>query len=163
LTRNLDAVAGVDVDTCRAGVLVDEAVDTALNGLGPLARSVQHAAEAFRRHDLDDAHARLGELVSTLQTLTTLTAAVLQAGTPPHGSRPDATATLIDGLGRGLESLIATATNEDWISVADVLEYDVAALLPIWRAVLRALADPAFAADGDRPGTRVPVELRYAS
>ena len=160
LARNLDAGTCVDVDTSRARVLVDEAVDAALNGLGPLALAAQHTAVAFRRHDLDDAHVRLAGFVGTLQTLTTLTAAVIHAAATPHTASADATATLIERLSRGLESLITMATNEDWTSVADVLEYDIADLLPVWRAALLALAGPASGADRDPISA---VELRYAS
>lgn len=159
-TQDLEAGAPIDVDTCRARVLVEEAVEIALNGLAPLAQAAQQTADAFRSHDLADAHSRLADVVVTLQTLTKLTAAVSQAGLTPRTARTDDdSATLLERLGQSLEALITAATNEDWTSVADVLEYDMADLLPDWQAVLRALANPESGADADRG---LPVGLRCA-
>lgn len=161
LTQTLEAGGPIDVDTCRAHTLVDAAVETALNGLAPLAQAAQQTADAFRSHDLADAHSRLADIVVTLQTLTTLTAAISQASLTPRTVRSDDDcATLIERLGQSLESLVMTATNEDWTSVADVLEYDMADLLPIWQAVLRALANPESGADA---GRGLPVRVRSAS
>jgi hypothetical protein len=160
LTRDLETGAPIDVDTCQAQALVDEAVETALNGLARLAPAAQQTADAFRSHDLADAHSRLADVVVTLQTLTKLTAALGQAGPSPRTARSDeGSATLIERLSQSLESLIAAATNEDWTSVADVLEYEVADLLPGWQAVLRALGSPESWADADRG---LPAGLRCA-
>lgn len=161
LTQELETGAPIDVNTCRADALVKEAVEVALNGLAPLAQAAQQAADAFRNHDLADAHSRLADVVVTLQTLTQLTAAASQAGLTPRTARSDDDGlSLVARLGQSLESLITAATNEDWISVADVLEYDIADLLPSWQAVLRALAHPESGADAG-PGSV--VELRCAS
>jgi hypothetical protein len=160
LTQALQTGAPIDVDTCQAQALVDEAVETALNGLARLALAAQQTADAFRSHDLADAHSRLADVVATLQTLTKLTAALGQAGLTPRTERSDdGSATLLERLSQSLESLITAATNEDWTSVADVLEYEVADLLPSWQAVLRALGNPESWADADRG---LPVGLRCA-
>ncbi len=160
-TQDLEAGAPIDVDTCRAHALVEEAVEIALNGLALLAQAAQQTADAFRSHDLADAHSRLADVVVTLQTLTKLTAAVSQAGLTPRTARSDDdSATLLERLGQSLESLITAATNEDWTSVADVLEYDMADLLPNWQVVLRALATPE---SGAGAGRGLPVRLRCAS
>jgi hypothetical protein len=161
LTWVLEPGTPIDVDTCRADALVKEAVETALDGLAPLAKAAQRTADAFRSHDLADAHSRLGVVVVTLQTLTKLTAAVSQAGLTPRTVRSDDdSAPLLERLGQSLESLITAAMNEDWTSVADVLEYEIADLLPSWQAVLRALGNPESWADADRG---LPVRLRCAS
>jgi hypothetical protein len=142
LTQDLAAGATIDVDTCRADVLMAEAVEAALNGLAPLAHAAQQAADAFRGHALADAHVRLAEIVDTLQILTKLTDAITQAGLAPGATRSgDERPTLLEQLGQSLEALIAAATNEDWISVADLLEYDIAELRPRWQAVLSACAN----------------------
>jgi hypothetical protein len=44
-------------------------------------------------------------------------------------------------LDASLGALIDFDVNEDWISVADVLEYEIADLLPHWAAVMRAAGD----------------------
>ena len=158
LTRDLETGAPIDVDTCQAQALVDEAVETALNGLARLAPAAQQTADAFRSHDLADAHSRLADVVITLQTLTKLTAAIGQGGLAPRTARTDDDReALLERLGQNLETLITAAMNEDWTSVADVLEYDMADLLPSWQAVLRALVNPESWADVERG---LPVGLR---
>jgi hypothetical protein len=161
LAQDLAAGAPIDVDTCRAHALVAEAVETALNGLDPLAQAAQQTADAFRCHDLAEAHSGLEAVVGTLQALTRLTALAGQAGVAPRTARADHDhATLTERLGQSLEALITAETNEDWVSVADVLEYDVADLLPGWEAVLRDLAHPESETDA---GRGLPVGLRCAS
>jgi len=158
LSQDLESGAPIDVDTCGAHALVAEAIEAALNGLGPLAEAAQQAADAFRSHDVANAHHRLADVVVTLQTLTQLTAAASQAGlTPRAAGSDDDSATLLARLGQSLESLITAAMNEDWISVADVLEYDITDVLPSWRAVLCALANPESGVDADRA---LPVRAR---
>ena len=160
LGQDLTAGDPIEVDTCRTGALLNEAVAAALHGLTPLADAARQTADAFRSHDLDDAHTRLAEVVVTLQALTGLTAAVHSSGLTPTSLRPDDSTRLLQQLGQVLEVLVTAATNEDWTSVADVLEYDLADLLPSWQAVLRALASPDAWADA---GPGFPVTLRCAS
>jgi len=158
LSRGIEDGTHIDVDISQARVLVEEAVETALNGLGPLGHAAQRTADAFRSHDLADAHSRLADVVITLQTLTKLTAAIGQGGLAPRTARTDDDReALLERLGQNLETLITAAMNEDWTSVADVLEYDMADLLPSWQAVLRALVNPESWADVERG---LPVGLR---
>ena len=161
LSRDLSAGACIDIDTCPAQLLVAEAAEAALNGLGPLGHAVQQAADAFRGFDISDAHSRLSDIVATLHALTQLTAAASEAAASPRaaGDAEDS-AKLLSRLGQSLEALVAAATSQDWISVADVLEYDMTDLLPSWQAVLRALANPK---SGANAGCGLPVTVRCAS
>jgi hypothetical protein len=136
-TLELDTHGPIDVDMCPGAVLVKEAIDTALSGIDALAVAIQHAAEAFRCHDLSDANSRLAELASTLQNLTALTEAISQSESAPDSRCGTDKTVLLAALNQGLEALVDAATSEDWISVADVLEYDLTDLLPAWRAVLQ--------------------------
>jgi len=146
----------VDVETCQAHALVEEAVEAALNGLAPLANAARQTAEAFRSHDLADAHSRLADLVATLQSLTTLTAAVSQARLTPNPTpSDDGSASLPEWLGPSLDALIAAETDEDWISVADILEYEIADLLPSWEVVLGKIPIPASRAHAVQSETAI--------
>jgi len=160
LIQDLQASAPIEVETCQARVLLDEAIEACLNGLGPLSLAAQQTADAFRSHDIGDAHTRLTDLVATLQALTKLMTAVGLGDLTPRPERPGADAALLDQMGQILESLIEAATNQDWISVADILEYDLADLLPQWRDVLRDLASPESGAEASGS---LPVPLRCAS
>jgi hypothetical protein len=158
--QTIEANAPIDVETCPAHVMVAEGVDAALDGLEPLADAARQAAGVFRARDLAAAYSRLGDVLVTIQTLATLTAAVSRAGHTPRTKASDGdSAKLLVRIGQSLESLVAAAENEDWTSAADVLEFEVVDLLPSWHAVLGALAKPAGTADA---GSQGPVRLRHA-
>jgi len=137
----LETAVPIDVETIPSRELIAEAVETGLNDIAPLLEAAQQTADAFRCHDIADAQVRLGEVVTTLQALTQLTAAVIQADLLPEGANVKRqSSALLQRLGGDLEALVTAAGNEDWITVADVLEYDIAELLPEWVTVLRTLA-----------------------
>jgi hypothetical protein len=80
----------------------------------------------------------LADFVATFHLLTTLTVAVGRADPTPDQLEMDAPdADFLQRLNVSLEALIEFDVNEDWISVADVLEYEIADLLPQWAAVMR--------------------------
>lgn len=154
LARDLGTAQGVDVDTCAAGKLFASAIETAREGLGPLAVAARQTADAFRSHDLPRAHRGLADFVLTLQTLAKLTAAVSDVGRACDAVDPEAQGTeLLERLRVVLESLVASNMSEDWISVADVLEYEMAELLPRWSAMLYAIGQ-SHGAQGVGSGAR---------
>ena len=142
LSQDINTITPIDVEASPARQLVTEAVETALNDIAPLLEAIQSTADAFRSHDVADAQSRLGEVVTTLQALTQLTAMVVQADlSPDKASASQHSSALLERVGRCLDSLVVAATFEDWITVADILEYDIAELLPEWVAVLRSVAN----------------------
>jgi len=142
LGRELETAVPIDVETTPNRQLVAEAVETALNDIAPLLEAIQRTADAFRSHDVADAQSRLGEVVTTLQALTQLTAKVVQADlSPDNASASQHSSVLLGRVSKCLDSLVVAATFEDWITVADILEYDIAELLLEWVAVLRSVAN----------------------
>jgi hypothetical protein len=144
LSQTLAAAGPIEVDTCEAQALVAEAVQSGLNSLAALLEAAQHTADAFRSHDIADANGRLVEVVDTLQALAHLTALVTGAATSTDISPDGATTVLMTALKQKLEWLVSAAENQDWISAADVLEYDIVELIQKWQAVL--VSAPAVAA-----------------
>jgi hypothetical protein len=133
--------APIDVELSTATQLISVAKEAVLGGLDAMAESARQAAESFRLHDLSRAHRGLADLVATFQLLTTLTAAVDRAGDSDR-TVPDAPAAeCLDRLNASLGALIDFDMSEDWLSVADVLEYEIADLLPQWAAVIRDAGD----------------------
>jgi len=163
LARDLRFAAPVDVETCAIRDLITSAVDSALEGLQAISAAARHTADLFRSHDLPAAHAALAELVSALQTLARLTVAMAGADQGPDAAplTPPG-ARFLDRVGLSLESLITAATSEDWISAADVLEYEIAEELPDWQDVLHAIRR-AHAELSPMSGELANVRLRYAS
>ena len=60
----------------------------------------------------------------------------LDAGSTSIGFGPQASA-FLTRLHASLESLIASDMNKDWMSVADVLEHEIAGMLPDWATLLQ--------------------------
>lgn len=143
LDQALSAAGPIDVETCQAQALIADAVQSGLSSLSALLEAAQHTADAFRTHDIADANGRLVEVVDTLQSLAHLTALVTGAPTSTDQASDEATAALLTKLKQNLEWLVSAAENQDWISAADVLEYDIIELIPKWQAVLVTAASQA--------------------
>jgi hypothetical protein len=145
--------------------MIAAAVQSALDGLQPISEAARTTADLFRQHDLPAAHAALAELVTTLQTLASLTGAVANADSARGADQPaltDYSSTFLTRVGQSLESLITAATGEDWISVADVLEYEIAEELPRWQDVLHTIGR-ANAAPSPASAESSNHRMRYAS
>ena len=138
LDLSLDGIAPIDVELSTTGELITFAKETAFGGLDAMAESARQAADAFRLHDLSRAHSRLADFVTAFRLLTSLTAAVRRSDASERSSEADTPGyELLQRLDASLGALIGFNVNEDWISMADVLEYEVADLLPHWAAVMR--------------------------
>jgi len=148
LDLNLAGIAPIDVELSTTRELVAYAKETALGGLDALAESARQTADAFRLHDLSRAHSRLADFVTAFQLLTSLTVAVERSNESSGPSEADTPGSeILQRLDASLGALIDFDVNEDWISVADVLEYEIADLLPHWAAVMRATGDSAQAVE----------------
>ena len=136
LSSDLRTLGQIEVETASLRALLASAADTVLEGLEPLAIASRRTGDCFRRHDLARANRGLAEFVGAFRALTELTAAVhqLKSDDPVFG---DEACAFLQRLNDALESLIASDMNEDWVSVADVLEYDIAGMLPDWAALLQ--------------------------
>ena len=140
--RALEELSRIDVECVAADTLIASTLQTALEGLTPLADGARLAARAFRRHDLASADRDLGELTLALQSLITLTRLLAHAR-GLHAAVFESDARLAEPvreLRDALESLVACRERRDWLSLADVLEIDVAGALTRWTTVLERLA-----------------------
>jgi hypothetical protein len=112
--------------------------------LALLGDKVPRLAELFRRHDLKPANEGLSVLASELGDL------VAMIGVMQGPLAVDPARLVIDGvppaeqiarLGSWLESLVAAQTSEDWLTIADILEYDLEPLVLGWKGVLQECAN----------------------
>jgi hypothetical protein len=144
LELDLNRIAPIDVEVSTTGDLIASAKEAALGSLDALAESARQAADAFRLHDLSRAHSRLADFVTAFQLLHSVTVAVSHSETSSRPSEAEPPGSeFLRRLNTSLGALIDFDVNEDWISVADVLEYEIADLLPDWAAVIRATGDDA--------------------
>ncbi len=125
------------VDDGRSGHLC--AREAILGGLDAMAESARQAADCVSSARSVARAPRAGRLrrdVSAAHQPDRRRRTESDAPSDLHG--PDASgAEFLERLNASLGALIDFDVNEDWLSVADVLEYDIADLLPQWAAVVR--------------------------
>jgi hypothetical protein len=151
--RALSEWAVVEVEVATPASLVSESLQEALDGLRSLRQYAVAVGHRFRGTDMALANRGLGELSQGLQTLVGLIDALGSA----IGVRLDAlewegrsTSALLDDLGETLGNLGAAQAAEDWVTVADILEFDLEPALAQCEPFFRALSELAQQA-GQRP------------
>jgi hypothetical protein len=138
LALGLSEAAPVVVEASAVGELVASARDAMLNGVETLTAVAQETAHAFRLHDLPRANAGLIDFVTTFRLVTMLTSAMTSPDGPAAVDELNVQdKDLLEQLRVSLEALLAFNQNEDWISVADILEYEIAETLPRWGTILK--------------------------
>jgi hypothetical protein len=134
----------IDADSASPRVLLDNSVDEAIVAARALAAGAARLGGAFRgfdvsgaNHDLVDMARGLGTLVAIVQTLSQAIGVSVDSvrGGDRTGSQ------MIAELTTQTDSLIAAQRDGDWITVADVIEYDIASALQRWPELFEALRD----------------------
>jgi hypothetical protein len=125
--------------------LVREAIDTALDSLDALDAQARDVARRFRRHSIDEAHARLAELVQSMQTLLKLAAMTATAVGTDVDTVCESNALAIQAdTHDALSALIARQLERDWHGLARVIDHSLVRVLAGWRTVFHILdGDPA--------------------
>jgi hypothetical protein len=144
--RTLTDVAVIEIDADSPAALLTEAIREASTGLDRLCGHAIEVSRRFRGRELDHAQQGLLSLVQGLQVLTSLAATigtVLQTDLRAllWNGRP--VSELLDALGGHLEALIEAQSREDWLTVADVVEFDLEPALRACRPLFEALATAA--------------------
>ena len=142
----LDLVLGheliVEIDTLHPRVLLGRVLDEASASLPVLGASCTELAAVLRGVQVDAAVRGLGQLAQSLANLVQLVAvsAAARGVTLENLQTAEGPALpLLRALDTQLVPLVEAQRAGDWITVADVLEYDVAPLMPRFDAVLDAL------------------------
>lgn len=140
--RPLTGVAVVHVQSGTEADVVERCLTDVAMAVDALRTEAATVGGAFRRHDLTVALAGLRELAGGLGTLMALVQAIglalrvdLAGGSP----RAASIAELVTELSSHIEAVIAAQQNQDWLTVADVIEYDIEPSLGRWQDVLASL------------------------
>ena len=133
----------IEVETGTAGDLIGRCVGEVTTSLVSLRADVARTGEEFRRFDVAVANASLADLAAKLTPLMSIVQAIglaLRVNLEEVPSRTDSAAALVNELSGFLETIIAAQQSEDWIGVADSVEYDLLPALTRWERMLQALA-----------------------
>ena len=141
--RALSTVARVDVQTSIPNAFLRECLLEAIPSLQDAAGAIVPLAEAYRRGDLARGHEGLTQLSGDLGALTTLVGMLdgpigidltaLSGETASPGEQ-------MEELWKTLDAMVAAQASEDWVTVADVLEYDLEPAIRRWADVLTRVA-----------------------
>ena len=144
LGRPLTNLAVVEVETAAPEELLADTVREALSGVDSLSAFAFDVSRRYRGSDLQAAHQGLLELVQGLQVLTSLLgtmAAVLRTDLRTLVADGQPVAPLVETLGTHLETLIASEEAQDWLTLADVIEYDIQPSLVACRSLFIRLGE----------------------
>ncbi|MGE0039812.1 MAG: hypothetical protein AB7H88_00740 [Vicinamibacterales bacterium] len=152
IARSLDAWKTVEVRSESPRALLASCLNDAEDGVVQMGRAVGRLGELFRGQDLAVANQGLAHVAEDLRALVGLTEALggplgielnsLQTG---QGSVQEQ----LLALGSMLESLVDAQQAADWLTVADILEFDLVPALDGWQEIFSGLRSHLPEADAD--------------
>ncbi len=137
----LDGWRVIEVAIGNRSELIDAAMREVALAIPHLAESALALGVQFRRMDVSAARRDLAELADALRNALTLIELALRQRDESY--RAGAAGVILE-LGLTVQSLVTAESDADWITVADLLEFDVAPLI----ARLQALVDGMLLARG---------------
>ena len=141
--RRLHEVNRVDVETASPAAFLRRCLQEAIGPLQQAADATVGLSTRYRTSDLAGCHEGLTALATELRGLTSLVAmlGVLQIDLGAFSPEGVAAADQIERFAAALDSVVAAQESEDWLTVADVLEYDLEPAIRRWIELLSAVAD----------------------
>jgi hypothetical protein len=143
MTRPLGQVARVDVKTAVPSAFLRECLLEAIEPLQATAENAKRLSTIYRGHDLTEGHEGLKALAAELGAAAVL--ADMLSG--PIGidlqsltSEGVTAAQHLQQLGTTVDALVAAQESQDWLTVADLLEYDLEPAIRRWAGLLTLLA-----------------------
>jgi hypothetical protein len=150
IQQPLAEFAVVEVTTGTPDSLMQRCLSEAADSIEPLCRAAAAIGDDFRGFDITVANAGLAELADGMSTLIAIAGAASLAAQstgdaprvvapPEHPIGP-----LAGELTGFIDALLEAQQAQDWITVADILQYDVEPALRRWAPVFQAVsAEPA--------------------
>lgn len=132
----------VEIDTLHPNDLLGEVLDEASRSLPAVAASARELANVLRGAQVDAAARGIGQLAESIANLVQLVVASATArgvALDTLQTREGPAMPLLRTLDAQLMPLLEAQRAGDWITVADILEYDIAPLMPRFDAVLDSL------------------------
>ena len=140
--RRLSDMVRVDVETAAPKVFLRQCIVDSIRPLEQAADRAGALSVIYRGHDVSAGHQGLTTLAAELQDLTALAALLsgpLEIDLAAF-SDGDTEVPHVDALGTSLAALVAGQETADWLTVADVLEYDLEPAIRRWVVLLNAVA-----------------------
>jgi hypothetical protein len=145
LARALTPSLIVEIEAESQSALILRCLDEASASIPEIARAAIELAGNYRLVDVTDANAQLGifaEALSNLMALVGAAGQVLRVDllTAPSREGGLPASAVIPQLDAALKAVVEAHAGQDWITLADSLEYDVAPLVTQLHAIVDHLA-----------------------
>lgn len=141
--RRLEGWRTVEVQTEAPRRLLASCLTEVASGVGAMRTAVLRLADLFRGADVATASAGLRHVADDMQTLMTLVNTLsgplgVDLASMRTGDR--SIADEMQALERDLHAIVQAQVDQDWLTVADALEYDLEPSLSAWEAIFTSLA-----------------------
>jgi hypothetical protein len=140
--RSICGLQVIEAESLRPRDLLENSLNEAIGAARTLAEGAGRVGGAFRgfdvsiaNQDLVDLAQGLGTLVAIIQTLSQALGVALDSLVCEFGTANN----MIEELSGHADALIEAQQAGDWITVADVIEYDVAPALQRWPSLFEGL------------------------
>jgi hypothetical protein len=127
LNRPLQYMDEIQVQASAMEEMVKGAVTEAEGYLVTLQTSLVEVAEAFRHQLANEANSKLSQVFEGIKMLAALLQGVELSLSGQYQQGPTSVAQVLAEMGPALESLIESQGQQDWILVADILEFELVA------------------------------------
>jgi hypothetical protein len=125
LDRPLHSIGEVRIEAKPLQLMAKDAVQDAHRYLVNLQSSLADVADAFRNQLIDQANSKLSETFQGIKMLVSLLEGIELSLTGQYKSGSTQVENAVVEMGPTLESLIEAQTQQDWILVADILEFEL--------------------------------------
>lgn len=152
LDVHLGDFATVEVTSGTAASLMDRCLAEAAASIDPLCGAVAAVGEQFRGFDVAQANASLVEIAESLSTLVGIVGAAglaLKVDLRHVMSEDRPVSAMVQEMSGFLEVMVEAQQSQDWISVADVLQYDIEPALRRWAPAFEAFSSLPPSAQGE--------------
>lgn len=142
LSRPMSGLTLVEAESASPRDLLMTSIDEAVVAARTLAAGAERIGAAFRGFDVVSANQDLLEMAQGLGTLVAIVQALSQAigvGLDKVRCGGQVGTDMIDELSAHADLLIKSQESGDWITVADVIEYDIAPALNRWPGLFESL------------------------
>ena len=133
----------IDIETGAPQVLARRCLGDAALALANLGPATRAAADGFRGDDVAQACRALDQISQGLMAVLRIVAAAglaLRRELDVVDDQGRSVGSLTSELDRIIRDLVDGQRNQDWLQVADILEYDLDPMLSGWRSVLTQVA-----------------------
>jgi hypothetical protein len=141
--RRLADIRRVDVETAAPASFLRQCLVEAIGPLHQAADATLALSGRYRTFDVAGCHEGLMALAGELRGLTSLVAmlGVLQIDLDAFTAEGAAAADQLERFGAAIDAVVTAQESEDWLTVADVLEYDLEPAVRRWIDLLTAIAN----------------------